>query len=217
MMSSCSRSGALHPDLDRELVRLASLDERELPSVLQNLDRDDGIGAWYRDPGTRKATLGFFASLTHSEAVARTILDNAERCAVPPSLAFAVAYEESRFNVDAFNRNGDSVDRGLFQLNSKSFPELEVSRFYEASTNARYGMSHLQYCLRVGGNEVAALAMYNAGHNRVTSGGTPRRTLDYIYRILKYEENIASLFAARVIMGDRARLALAVPRAGAAD
>jgi hypothetical protein len=41
--------------------------------------------------------------------------------------------------------------------------------------------------------------MYNAGNGRVDRGATPRKTLDYVYRILKYQENIASLFAARVV------------------
>jgi hypothetical protein len=54
--------------------------------------------------------------------------------------------------------------------------------------------------------------MYNAGQGRVSRNGTPKVTLDYIYRILQYQENIEALFAARVVARDRARLALASGR-----
>lgn len=148
-------------------------------------------------------TLQFFSSLTRSENVARVILDNSQRFGVRPSLAFALALEESDFRVDAMNKNGDSVDRGLFQLNSKSYPNLEIRDFYDPSTNARYGISHLKGCLSDAGNEVAALAMYNAGNGRVVRGETPKRTLNYISRILAYENNISSLFAARVLASRR--------------
>lgn len=181
-----------------ELIKLAALDERQFPGYIQDLDDEDSIGSFYRSPATKAATKAFFASLSGSAEVAEAILDNAERCSVSPSLAFALAFEESRFDAKAIHRNSDSVDRGLFQLNSKSFPKLSVEDFYDPAVNARNGVAHLQYCLSTAGNEVAALAMYNAGHGKVTRGATPRRTLDYVFRVLKYQENIASLFEAKV-------------------
>jgi soluble lytic murein transglycosylase-like protein len=122
---------------------------------------------------------------------------------VRPSLSFALALEESDFKVDALNKNGDSVDRGLFQLNSKSYPRLDIPSFYDPGTNARYGISHLKSCLVQAGNEVAALAMYNAGNGRVERGATPQKTLNYISRILAYDNNISSLFAAKVMVAAR--------------
>jgi soluble lytic murein transglycosylase-like protein len=130
--------------------------------------------------------------------VAQAILDNAKKFGVRTSLAFALALEESDFKVDAVNKNGRSVDRGLFQLNSKSYPGLEIADFYDPSINARYGIAHLKGCLAQAGNEVAALAMYNAGDGSVERGATPKKTLNYISRILVYESNISSLFAAKV-------------------
>lgn len=210
-LTGCSRL-AFHPDIDRELVRLASLDEQEMPEYLRDLDREDSIGSFYRDTSTKDATMAFFTTVTRSGVVAKAILDNAERYGVPASLAFALAFEESKFNVNAVNRNADSIDRGLFQLNSKSFPKLGIEEFYDAEVNAKNGIAHLQHCLRTGGNEVAALAMYNAGNGRVDRGATPRRTLDYVFRVLKYQENISSLFAAKVVAsptrGFGARLSL---------
>ncbi len=206
-----------HPDIDSEIVRLAGLSDREVPGFIQNLDRSDVIAEYYRDPATRREVLDFFTGLTHSEKIAAAILENADRFGVPPGLAFALAYEESKFKVAAINDNGDSVDRGLFQLNSKSFPELTEAQVYDPRENARYGLAHLEFCLRTGGNEVAALAMYNAGTTRVSRDGTPRRTLNYVFRITKYEENITSLFAAKVIAKDKLRVARGDRLAPAAD
>jgi hypothetical protein len=175
------------------------MDEKAMPDYVESLERRDPILPCYRDPATRKTTLQFFASLTQSEGVARVILDNSERFGVRPSLAFALALEESDFHVDAINKNGDSVDRGLFQLNSKSYPGLKAQDFYDPGTNSRYGIAHLKSCLAQAGNEVAALAMYNAGNGRVSRDATPQRTLNYIARILGYENNISGLFAAKAL------------------
>jgi hypothetical protein len=207
-LSTCKRAPlGYHPDIDGELMRLASLSSTELPSVLTDLERDDTIGEYYRDGNTKGSVLIFFTELTGSKEVASLILESAQRYQIPASLAFAIAYEESRFNPAAFNDNGTSVDRGLFQLNSKSFPKLKISEFYDPAISARNGLSHFAFCLSSGGNEVAALAMYNAGSGRVAKDGTPRKTLDYIYRITKYQENISSLFAARVLSKGKMRVA----------
>ncbi|MDP3177248.1 MAG: transglycosylase SLT domain-containing protein [Spirochaetaceae bacterium] len=206
-LSSCSRP--FHPDLEKEILRLAALEDRDIHGFIEDLEREDSIGGYYRDPATRETTVDFFASLTRSPAIARVILENAEQSATPPALAFALAYEESDFRSDAYNDNGDSIDRGLFQLNSKSFPKLDIKSFYDPAVNARYGLGHLQFCLRTAGNEVAALAMYNAGRTRVSKGRTPQKTLNYVHRIMSYRDNIESLFVAKVVVGPRpARLSL---------
>jgi hypothetical protein len=203
-LSSCNRP-TLHATADAALVELAGLDDTEIPSYIESLERKDPIAPYYRDPFTKESTLQFFSSLTQSENVARVILESSLKFGVRPSLAFALALEESDFRVDAVNKNGDSVDRGLFQLNSKSYPGLEVREFYDPGTNARYGISHLKGCLAQAGNEVAALAMYNAGNGRVERGATPKKTLNYVSRVLAYEDNISSLFAAKVMTAPRPR------------
>ncbi len=195
---SCSKP-LLQTKVDNALVELSSMDEQDIPGYLESLERRDPIAPYYRNPSTRDLTLQFFTSLTLSENVARDILDSSQKFGVRPSLAFALALEESDFRVDALNRNGGSVDRGLFQLNSKSYPRLAAVDFYDPAINARYGISHLKSCLDQAGNEVAALAMYNAGNGSVERGATPKRTLNYISRILAYEDNISSLFAAKVM------------------
>jgi len=162
-------------------------------------ERQDFILELYRSPQSDDRVVDFFASICGSHEIAEVILANAEMYDIPPALAFALAWEESRFDPRAVNtRNRDhSTDRGLFQLNDRSFPRLETHTFFNPWMNARYGMSHLRFCLDTGGSEIAALAMYNAGAGRVNSSGTPRSTLDYISRILNNRSEIEALFNER--------------------
>ena len=155
----------------------------------------DLIMVSYRDPAQKEGVVTFFRELTGSDAITEVILTNADENCIPAALAFSLSWEESRYNPNAFNRNqNNSVDRGLFQLNSASFPHLELEDFYDPNINASYGLAHLRWCLDMAGTEVAALAMYNAGHNRVRSAGTPKNTLDYVSRIIKRQRNIDEFF-----------------------
>jgi hypothetical protein len=104
------------------------------------------------------------------------------------------------------NRDG-SIDRGLFQLNNRSFPNLENSAFFDIKSNARYGISHLRHCLDSGGSEISALAMYNAGAGRVSTSGAPKVTLDYISRILENRGRLESRFHAMLIKEEEDRMA----------
>ena len=163
------------------------------------LERQDFLLEMYRDPQSEDRVADFFTEICGSRDIAEIILANAEMYDIPPALAVALAWEESRFDPYAVNtRNRDqSIDRGLFQLNDRSFPRLEVQTFFNPWMNARYGMSHLRYCLDTGGSEIAALAMYNAGAGRGNSSGTPRSTLDYISRIINNRSEIEVLFQER--------------------
>ena len=168
--------------------------------AVQVLNSDEGqdiILLSYLNPVFQHAVVNFFRELTGSFEVASVVLSNAVTYNIDPALAFALCYEESGYNPRAVNRNqNDTVDRGLFQLNNASFPKLAADDFFNPGVSARYGLSHLRWCLNTMGTEVAALAMYNAGHNRVFTVGTPKSTLDYISRILKRQRKIEDLFAA---------------------
>ena len=150
----------------------------------------------YRNPETKDIVVSFFTKLCGSLELAEIILFNASEYNIPPALAFSLCWEESQYFHRAVNRKNQNqtVDRGLFQLNSSSFPNLSEEDFYNPNTNARYGLSHLRWCLDHGGTEVAGLAMYNAGTGRVSTGGTPRSTLDYISRIINRQHKIDELF-----------------------
>jgi len=202
VVSSCMSSvTAVEPEayVPEEFRKFSSYDETEYVQAFRSHAPEDFIAAGYGNPLYRESVLAFFSSITKSTEIAQAILDNAVEYSVPVSLAFALAFEESQFHPRAINRNAESVDRGLFQLNSKSFPNMTIEQFYDPVLNAKKGIAHLAYCLDEGGNEVAALAIYNAGYGRVSKGGTPRKTLDYISRITKYASNLEALFEAQVL------------------
>lgn len=149
----------------------------------------------YHHPATRDAVIDFFVSLTGSEEVALVTLYYSDKYKINPFLSFALVYTESRFSPEAINYNPSSVDRGLFQLNSKSFPNLDHDDFYNIDTNVRHGIQHLVWCLNVaGGDEERALAVYNAGFGRISSGQTPVSTKAYVRNIVRYKDNLAKKF-----------------------
>ena len=163
--------------------------------VLGMTNGPDIILSTYRDPLFRDDVIAFFKEITGSIDVAKVVLLNASFFDISPALAFALSYEESRYNPRAFNVNhNETQDRGLFQLNSATFPQLSVDDFYNLEINAYHGLAHLRWCLNTAGTEVAGLAMYNAGSARVSSTGTPKNTLDYISRILNRQRSIEGLF-----------------------
>jgi hypothetical protein len=190
-------------------VEIASLPvpEFSVPAIHQSAPtREDPIMDAYRSGESREWVVAFFTAVlkpagffpgTTSGEAAAVILTNASAFNIAPSLAFALCWAESRFNpraVNKSNRDG-SVDRGLFQLNDRSFPRLAEADFFNPSVNAYYGMAHLRWCLDAGGSVVAGLAMYNAGTGRVEARGAPKKTLDYISLILEVQRKIEDTFA----------------------
>lgn len=161
---------------------------------------DDPVLALYRQPLSRPAVEWFFSRLTGSREIAQAILENADKNDIPPTLAFSLAYVESSFNANAVNKNTNhTIDRGLFQLNSATFPKLSESEFFDPKISAKYGMSHLRYCMDVAGNEITALAMYNAGTSRVKANKTPQRTLNYVAKISNYKNRLDAHFETDIL------------------
>jgi hypothetical protein len=156
----------------------------------------DPIIEYYRRSEYKDWVIDFFTDICSSKEISQVILMNADEFEVSAALAFALSWEESRFNPRAVsrpNRDG-SMDRGLFQLNNKSFPDLDPLAYFNIRYNTRVGIGHLRYCLDIGGSEISALAMYNAGAGRVSSTGAPKVTLNYISRILENKSKIESRF-----------------------
>jgi len=161
-------------------------------AVLQAPQNDLGL-LLYREPRSRKAVENFYTALTGNREISLAILRYADANEIPLPLAFALAWGESAFNPRAYNRNAQSVDRGLFQLNSSTFPSLKVEQFYDPQINARFGLEHLRFCLNQAGSELVALAIYNAGVVKVRRG-TPYSTLNHIARILAYRDALKKDF-----------------------
>lgn len=161
--------------------------------------RDDKGLALYRSPATRPAVEWFYMNVAGSREIALAILEHADKNDIPVSLAFALAYIESQYKSTAVNRNTNlTIDRGLFQLNSASFPKLTEADFFNPHTSAKYGMQHLRFCMDVAGNEVTALAMYNAGTGRVKSNRIPQHTLNYVGKIEDYRGRLERSFSTEV-------------------
>ena len=147
----------------------------------------------YREPRSRPMVESFYFQVAGDARVGSVILEEASDFDIPLPLAFALAWGESQFNVLAFNRNPQSVDRGLFQLNSRTFPRMRVDDFYDPQTNARLGLRHLRFCLNQADSELVALAIYNAGSLKVQKG-TPYHTLNHIARILEFRDRLEKDF-----------------------
>ncbi len=161
---------------------------------------DDTELSLYRNQDTRGYVEWFYTQVTGSREVALAVLDAASQFNVSPSLAFALAYTESKYKLDATHTNvNGSIDRGLFQLNSYSFPNLTEEQFFDAETSAYYGMSHLSYCLEVSSTQIAGLAKYNAGRGKVEGDRTPQSTLNYISKILDYQKKLDSNFSTEIL------------------
>ena len=160
---------------------------------------DEGL-TLYRQPYYRLAVEDFYISETNNRDITLAILEFADKNDIPLSLAFSLAYTESRYNIRAVNYNtNSSIDRGLFQLNDRSFPHLGEKDFFNPAVSARYGMAHLRFCLNIAGNIIPALAMYNAGANRVRANSTPQSTLNYIGNIMTHKQMIDKRFAEEVM------------------
>lgn len=150
---------------------------------------------YYQQESTHQLVNDFFVRLTGSEQIALPILFHAETHDVPIALFFAVAWVESRFRPWARNVNISTEDRGLFQLNSASFRQLDGSEVYNPEINTLHAARYMRYCLRnANGNPATALAIYNAGLGRVRSGSIPRSTQVYISRVLSYRSQIIRSF-----------------------
>ena len=181
----------LHDNPELTSGDLASGEEDVLEKRKVSPAEEDLGLKYYQDPVLKKAVVDYFTEICGSAAVADTILSNAAENEISVSLAFALAWKESNFKPAARNMNTNgSVDRGLFQLNSRYFKFQKEEDVYNFRVNTERGLKHLSYCLKRGGSEVVALAMYNAGGSAVTNGNTPLRTLNYIQKILNYRDEL---------------------------
>jgi soluble lytic murein transglycosylase len=105
---------------------------------------------------------------------------------VDASLIAAVIYAESRFR----DQTSKAGARGLMQVTPATANEVErksggteftPADLADPDINIRYGTFYLEMLLdRFGGNEVAALAAYNAGPTKAERWGGTTLTLDEI-------------------------------------
>jgi soluble lytic murein transglycosylase-like protein len=149
--------------------------------------------------GVRADAVDFYAHYTGSEEIAQVILDAALRNDVPVNLAFALGWQESRFDTQAVSGRNyyGTRDWGLFQLNDGSRPEWKHEEFFDMARNAEHAMQYLRLCLAEMGSPELALAAYNAGIQGVRDWGIPRSTRAYIRAISAYEKELDRRFGDR--------------------
>jgi len=152
---------------------------------------ENSLTAPFNSPNSRIFVVSYLHIQIGDPLVADALIVAADRHKIDPALVVAVAWQESRFQLNAHGTNhNSSVDRGLMQLNSSTFKSLSVDDFFDPYINADYGTSYLRKTLEMSGNIVTALAMYNAGPGRVDRLGAPANTLNYIDRVIAYRNEL---------------------------
>ena len=147
----------------------------------------------------RVAVLDFYAGYTGCRGVARTILEAALRAEVPVNLAFALGWQESRFDATAVSGANlyGTRDWGLFQLNDGARPHWKRDDFFNVRRNAESAMQYLRLCLGEMESVELALAAYNAGIRGVREWGIPQSTRAYTRAIIAYERQLDRAFGER--------------------
>jgi hypothetical protein len=175
------------------------LGPEDYANVLNLLESDKPILALYREDVTHDAVVDFFVDLTGSPDIALPILYHADREDLSLSLVFSLAWVESRYSPVAINQNATSIDRGLFQLNSRTFRDLSEEDFFHPDVNAFHGTQYLTWCMEHTDTEMQAVACYNAGLTRVRAGRTPQSTLIYVDRISQFRAQLERRFRGYIL------------------
>ena len=168
-------------------------------NVQNLLDGENPMLALFREDLTHDAVIDYFVGLTGSPDTALPILYHADRADISLSLVFSLAWVESRYRPTAVNQNSTSVDRGLFQLNSRTFAELSEEDFFHPDINTQHGIEYLSWCITYTPDERSALVAYNAGLSRAVRGIVPQTTRVYIGRILEYRQEIERDFTRYIL------------------
>jgi soluble lytic murein transglycosylase-like protein len=168
----------------------------------------DALLALYRHEQFRPLVIDYYANLTKDRVVALAILETCDELELDPSLAFAMAWNESRFNPKAVNFNASSSDRGLFQLNSRTFSRLDRKTLFNPKANAQHGLAYYKMALERLGSEAKALGYYNSGIGLITERTLPRSTQAYVKRILEDRDRMDRDAIAWIYFSHDTRLAL---------
>lgn len=162
----------------------------------------------YRDDHLRPLVVDYYSQLTSDRTVAVAILETCDDLELDPSLGFALAWNESKFDPRAVGYNPTTIDRGLFQLNSKTFPQLDRRAVFDPKSNAQHGLTFYKAALDRLGSEEKALGYYNSGIGMLSDRTLPRSTQAYIKKVLADRERMDRDAIAFLYFSHDARLAL---------
>jgi soluble lytic murein transglycosylase len=146
-------------------------------------------------PTVRDAILEITLPLRHEDIIRQ----QAREKSLDPALVAAVIYRESKFRDQTSAAGAKGLmqilpDTAKFIARRSGGTQFELHDLANPQINIAYGCWYLRYLLdRYGGNEVAAVAAYNAGHQHVDAwGGSALRiedirfpeTKDYTHDVL---------------------------------
>ncbi len=122
----------------------------------------------------------------------------AEKLEIEPEILIAIMRFESNFDVKAFNSKNEnrSVDSGLMQLNSFTFPGLTIDQLFDIECNIFNGAKHLKVLLdKYNGNEILAVSAYNCGEWRVDNEKIKMNSLNYASNVINYKNYLKLKYA----------------------
>lgn len=126
---------------------------------------------------------GMGSTLTPTQ---QQIVTAAQNAGVDPSLALAVAQQESGFNPNAVSSAGAT---GLFQLMPSTAASLGVNPS-DPTQNIQGGIQYLAQLLQQYGGDISnALWAYNAGPGNQAKGVLPAETASYIPAVESLQSN----------------------------
>jgi soluble lytic murein transglycosylase-like protein len=127
----------------------------------------------------------FYQDLTHNKTITKIIINEAIKRHLPINFVMAVVFNESAFDPNAENYNLETVDRGLFQLNSGSFPDLTYSEIFDIRRNVYEGCLYLRALYdQYNENPILTVYAFNAGMGKIASGKIKIRTLIHTEKIM---------------------------------
>jgi soluble lytic murein transglycosylase len=140
------------------------------------------VGFIVLEPIVHDAIIEITLPLRHEDIIRQ----QAREKDLDPALVAAVIYRESKFQ----DRTSSAGAKGLMQILPETAEfiakrsggtQFEVRDLANPQVNISYGCWYLRYLMhRYDGNQVAAVAAYNAGHERVDSWGGSSLTIDDI-------------------------------------
>ena len=155
---------------------------RRLAAILLGILGVVVVGAIVMRPMIDDALKEITLPLRHEDVIRQQARDKN----LDPALIAAVIYRESKFR----DVTSEAGAKGLMQIlpstahfiaRRSGGTEFEQGDLADPQINISYGSWYLRYLLdRYGGNTVAAVAAYNAGHGRVDAWGGAELTVEDI-------------------------------------
>jgi peptidoglycan lytic transglycosylase len=140
------------------------------------------VGFVVLEPIVRDAIIEITLPLRHEDIIRQ----QARQKDLDPALVAAVIYRESKFRDQTSAAGAKGLmqilpDTAKFIASRSGGTQFELHDLANPQINISYGCWYLRYLLhRYGGNEIAAVAAYNAGHERVDGWGGSSLAIDDI-------------------------------------